>query len=166
MPELPAESANVTFRSCDPGKRQPPAQCDSPQMAGRPLWGEGSDFYRPVFHPTVKGTQAKGGLWDSLFRFLNVYKGPAAHLHLFNEIHSEPEPQPAGSSCGYMFGIPVPAPPYGILMPSICSSGDPLALRWACGHSSPQLLHSGGPRGPWQLGTELSLLRDPVKAAP
>lgn len=59
MLELPAESVNVTFRSCDPGKRQPPAQCDISQIAGRPLWGEVSDFYSPIFHPTVKGTQAE-----------------------------------------------------------------------------------------------------------
>lgn len=53
MLELPAESANVTFRSWDPGKRH------HLQVAGRPLWREGSDFYSPVFHPTVRETQAE-----------------------------------------------------------------------------------------------------------
>lgn len=71
------------------------------------------------------------GLCDSLFRFLNVSKEPAVHLHLCEEIHLQPEPYQAVplGTCG------------------VCSSRDPPARGVGSGHSSMQLIYSGGTGG-------------------
>lgn len=171
MLELPAEAANVTFRSwVTPASdsrlhsMRPP-----PQVAGRPLQGEGSDFYSPVFHRQSKECRQKCGQWDSLFHFLNFYKEPAAHLHLCREIHLEPEPQgaaPLATVLGFLLlclfmtlghsehqGLQLWVPS----CPSAGQVGTPLCSYHT---QNAQVVHGVGSSGP-----KLSPLRDPIEAA-
>ena len=164
MLELPAESANVTFRSCDPGRRQPPAPWQRDRREEKEV-----TFTALFSIPQSKEHRQKCGLWDSLFCFLNVYKGPAVHLHFCKEIHLEPEPQPASSSSGCTFGIPaaVSLDHLWAFLCRICSSGDLLGLRvgtWALLAAVITLRRHTQPmeRAAWQ---EWSPLREPIEAA-
>lgn len=125
---------------------QPPAQCETPQMMRRPL-REKEVTRTALFstHGQRNAGRSVAGLCNSLFHFLNVFKGPActcvyaknftysqSHFRQFLWAH-------AGSAA------PGPACPEG-------------------GHSSMQLIYSGGTGGLWgcQLDMELSPLRDPM----
>lgn len=109
--------------------------------------GEGSDFYSPVFHPTVKGTQAEAWqVYAIPFHFLNVFKEPAVHLRLCKDIHLQPAPHQAVplGTCG------------------ACSSRDLPAGGWAflCAVNIQCRRHMWLMGG--QLDMELSPLKDPV----
>lgn len=83
MLALPAESADMTFRSwVTLASDSRLHSVTPPQMEGRPLQKKEVTFTALFSTPQSKEHRQKRGLWDSLFRFLNVYKEPAAPSHL------------------------------------------------------------------------------------
>lgn len=60
MLELPAGSANVTFRNWVTQASNSRPHSVTPRLnGGETFAGEGSDFYSPVFHSVIKGTPAE-----------------------------------------------------------------------------------------------------------